>query len=202
MTTSAPFRPLRTGLIGSIVLGLAAGGHLAGGGHLPEPGILAALCALTIVPVAAVTRFRLSMPVLTGLLGAGQLWLHWAFCALSSATPVIVPESMAHGHAGHTVLAPELFGAAVMTHSAGYDWQMFAAHTVATLGTALVLARGEQALSVLASWLRPLAQLPPSCVIVPARIPGPCVAPIALPRDQLVRRMPERRGPPALLPAA
>lgn len=202
MTTSAPFRMLRTGLVGSIILGLTAGGHLAGGEHLPEPGILAALCALTILPVAAATRFRLSMPVLTGLLGAGQVWLHWAFCALSSSTPLTVRESMTHGHAGSTALALEMSGAATMTHAAGNDWQMFAAHAVATLGTSLVLARGDEALSVLAAWLRPLAQLPASCTIVPARVPGPCVGPVALPRDQLVRRMPERRGPPALVPAA
>lgn len=202
MTTSAPFRMLRTGLIGSIILGLAAGGHLAGGEHLPEPGILAALCALTILPVAAATRFRLSMPVLTGLLGAGQVWLHWAFCALSSASPVTVPESMTHGHAGTTALAPEMSGAVIMPHSAGNDWQMLAAHAVATLGTALVLARGEQALTMLVAWLRPLAQLPASCTILPGRVPGACVAPVALPWDQLVRRMPARRGPPALPPAA
>lgn len=113
-----------------------------------------------------------------------------------------VPESMTHGHAGHSALAPEILGPAMVTPSAGNDWQMLAAHTVATLGTALVLARGEEALSALAAWLRPLAQLPASCIIVPARIPGPCMAPLALPLDQLVRRMPERRGPPALLPAA
>ncbi|MGO4611145.1 hypothetical protein AB4142_32925, partial [Variovorax sp. 2RAF20] len=78
MMPRASFRLFRTGLIGSIVLGFAAGGHLGGGGLLPQPAILAALCAVTMVPVAALTRFRLSFPVLTGLLGAGQLWLHWA----------------------------------------------------------------------------------------------------------------------------
>jgi hypothetical protein len=49
MMPRASFRLFRTGLIGSIVLGFAAGGHLAGGGLLPQPAILAALCALTMV---------------------------------------------------------------------------------------------------------------------------------------------------------
>jgi hypothetical protein len=202
MTTRAPFRLLRTGFIGSIILGLAAGGHLAGGGRLPEPAILAALCALTILPVAVVTRFRLSLPVLTGLLGAGQAWLHWAFCALSDGAAPAAP--LVSGHTGHApaALAPETFSAAMPVHAAGNDWQMFAAHTVATLGTALVLARGEQALSALAAWLRPLVQLPAPTTIQPPRIPGPRLAPVVLPVDRLGRRLPTRRGPPALMPAA
>lgn len=200
MTTRAPFRLLRTGLIGSIILGLAAGGHLAGGGRLPEPAILAALCALTILPVAVVTRFRLSLPVLAGLLGAGQAWLHWAFSALSDGTPF----PLASKHAGHASAAPapETFSAAMPAHAAGNDWQMFAAHAVATLGTALVLARGEQALSALAAWLRPLVQLPAPTTIQPPRVPGPRLAPVVLPVDRLGRRLPTRRGPPALVPAA
>lgn len=39
----------------------------------PTPPILAALCAITMLPVAALTRFKLSFPVLTGLMGGGQL---------------------------------------------------------------------------------------------------------------------------------
>src|SRR6476619_2065349 len=73
--TRASFRLFRTGLIGSIIVALAAGGHLAGGGRLPEPAIVTALCAVAMVPVAVLTRVRLSFPALAGLLGAGQLWL-------------------------------------------------------------------------------------------------------------------------------
>jgi hypothetical protein len=201
--TSAPFRLLRTGLIGSIILGLAAGGHLAGGGSLPAPAILTALCALTMIPVAVFTRARLSMPVLAGLLGAGQLCLHWAFCALSpgasSAAPVL------SGHVGHvpSTPTPEAASALLSTHAAPSDWQMLAAHALATLGTALVLARGEQALWALAAWLRPLVQLPAPTTIQPPRAPAPGPAPAVLPRMvRGGRRLPSRRGPPALVPAA
>ena len=135
MTTRASFRLLRTGLIGSTILGLAAGGHLAGGGSLPEPVILVALCAVTVMPVSVLTKFRLSMPVLAGLLGAGQLWLHWAFHALSGAAPSAGPA--VSGHAHHTpVPALDSFGAAPSAQAAAGDWQMFAAHAVATLATA------------------------------------------------------------------
>lgn len=199
MTMRASFRLLRTGLITPIIFGLAAGGHLAGGGALPEPAILFALCALTVLPVSVLTKFRLSFPVLTGLLGAGQAWLHWAFHALSAAAPAGSP--VLSGHAQHSSGFPvDSFGAAT-SDDAG-DWQMFAAHAVATLATAVVLAGSEQALWVLAAWLRPLVRLPLPWAIVPARVPGPCTAPVGLPRDQLVRRMPARRGPPAMVRAA
>ncbi|WP_426301289.1 hypothetical protein [Arthrobacter sp. R-11] len=201
MTTRASFRLLRTGTIASIILGLAAGGHLAGGGVLPEPAILLGLCALTVLPVSVATKFHLSFPLLAGLLGAGQAWLHWALHALSTAAPLA-----ASPHSGHAAHAPGLLLEAVGdvpgTQAASGDWQMFLAHALATLVTAVVLARGEQALGALAAWLRPLAQLPEPCAIVPARIPGPCMAPVVLAHDQIVRRIPARRGPPAMMPAA
>lgn len=200
MTTSAPFRFLRTGLIGSIILGFAAGGHLAVGGELPPPAILTALCALTILPVAILTRVRLSLPALAGLLGAGQLCLHWAFCALSG-TSTAAP--LLSGHAGHVPLAPapETVSAIVSTHAAASDWQMLAAHTMAILGTALVLARGERALWALAAWLRPLVQLPAATVVQPLRAPSPRSSPNVRPRGLPCLRLPSRRGPPALVSA-
>lgn len=201
MTTSAPFRFLRTSLIGSIVLGLAAGGHLAGGGILPAPAILTALCALTILPVAILTRARLSLPAVAGLLGTGQLCLHWAFCALSGASTVAPLQSL---HAGHVPLAPasETVGAIASTHTAASDWQMFAAHAVATLGTSMLLARGEQALWALAAWLRPLIQLPAPAPLQLLRGPAPRAVPVLLPHGLRGLRLPSRRGPPALVPAA
>jgi hypothetical protein len=199
MTTRASYRLLRTGLITSTIVGLAAGGHVAGGGALPQPAILLALCALTVLPVSVLTKFRLSFPVLAGLLAAGQGWLHWAFQALSASVPAGSP--VASGHAQHATMLPmDSFGSAASAHTG--DWQMLAAHAVATVVTAFVLARGEQALWALAAWLRPLAQLSAPFAIIPARVPGPCVAPIVLPRDQLVRRMPARRGPPSMMHAA
>ena len=66
------------------------------------PGILAALCAVTMVPVAALTRFKLSLPVLIGLIGGGQAWLHWAFDAMSAEIPSAVSPALLSAHAGHT----------------------------------------------------------------------------------------------------
>ncbi|MFF1831945.1 hypothetical protein [Paenarthrobacter sp. NPDC058040] len=199
MKARASFRLLRTGLISLLIIGLASGGHLAGGGVLPEPVILLGLCALTVLPVAILTTFRLSFPVLAGLLGAGQAWLHWAFHSLSA---VSTGASSPGGHAHHAPGIPvDALGSAA-AGQASSDWQMFAAHALATVVTAVVLARGEGALAAVTAWLRPLAKLLEPFVIVPARVPGPVAAPIVLPRDQLVRRMPTWRGPPAMMPAA
>ncbi len=202
--TRASFRLFRTGLIGSLIVALAAGGHLAGGGRLPEPAIVTALCAVAMVPVAVLTRFRLNFISLAGLLGAGQLWLHWSFGALSTAAPESVPAGMANNHPGHAaaVIPPEMIHPSMAVSAAGMDGAMFAAHAVATLGTALLLARGERALSALGSWLRPLVQLPEPVSVVPTRVPGPCAAILTLPRVRVGRLLPTRRGPPELSPAA
>ena len=217
MMTRASFRLFRTGLIGSVIVALAAGGHLAGGGRLPEPAIVAALCAVALVPVAILTRFRLSFPVLAGLLGAGQWWLHWSFGALSAAAlPALPPRTagMAAGHAGHTtagatqgVLDASLAAPGAGMDRAGLDGAamdgaMFASHAVATVVTALLLARGERALATLASWFRPLLRLPEPLALVPARVPGPVPAPAVRPAERAGRRLPARRGPPRTAPAA
>ena len=203
MLPRASFRLFRTALIGSIVVGFSAGGHLAAGGRLPEPVILAALCAVSMIPVAALTRFRLTFPALTGLLGAGQLWLHWAFGALQPVSPATAPQPLTTGHAQHsgTVLAAEAFVGATPAHAAS-DSLMFAAHALATLATALIMARGEQALGILASWLVPLGRRPEPVGMVPARVPGPCAVPAILPPDGPGLRLPSLRGPPAFAPAA
>ncbi len=208
MLTRASFRLFRTGLIGSVIVALAAGGHLAGGGRLPEPAIVTALCAVALVPVAVLTRFRLTFPVLAGLLGAGQVWLHWSFSALSAAAPAGLPARMAGtGHPGHANQAvagvpPEVLDASLavpgaLVPGAGTDAAMFAAHAAATLVTALLLARGERALAALADWFRPLLQRPEPGTVLPARVPGPVPAGTVLPAERAGRRLPARRGPPA-----
>jgi hypothetical protein len=199
----ASFWLFRTGLIGSVVLGLAAGGHLAGGGQLPALPVLAALCAVTMVPVAALTRFRLSSPALIGLLGAGQFWLHTAFGALSEGLAPSGSLALLAGHAGHaeTTIPHETFTLAAPAHAAAPDALMFAAHAVATLVTALLLARGERALGVLSDWLRPLFQAPEPVIVLPVRRPGRGAVAVLLPPSRRGLRLPSRRGPPMLVAA-
>lgn len=201
MMPRASFRLLRTGLIVSIIVGLAAGGHLAAGGTLPEPAVLFAVCALAVLPVSVLSRYRLSFPVLVGVLGAGQAWLHWAFHTLSTSVPLGGPGVTGHGQ--HLAALPvDVLGAAQNASADGYGTLMFLAHAAATLVTAIVLSRGEQALWTMAAWLRPLVQLPAVSALVPARVPSPCYPPLVLPLDQAIVSLPAPRGPPAMLSAA
>ena len=199
----ASFRLFRSGLSGSIIRGRAAGGHLAGGGQLPMPAILAGLCAVTMVPVAALTRFKLSLPVLIGLLGGGQAWLHWAFDAMSAGTsaagsPALLSAVPLSEHAGHApaALNHEALMLAAPAHGSAPDGLMFTAHAVATLVAALLLARGERALGALADWLSPLFWDAEPAVIVPVRVPRPHFAAALLPPTHHSVRLPSRRGPP------
>ena len=75
---------------------------------------------------------------------------------------------------------------------------MLAAHALATLGCALLLAKGEAALWALAGWLRPLAGLPVTVTLddvepVFAVFPTPA----APHRPWRNLRQDSRRGPPS-----
>ena len=104
-------------------------------------------------------------------------------------------------HSG-TVLAAEAFAGATPATCSASDGLMFAAHAVATLATALIMARGERALGLLASWLRPLVRRPEPASIVPARVPGPCAVPAILPPGGPRAALADPAGPPAFALAA
>lgn len=202
----ASFRLFRTGLIGSVVLSLAVGGHLAGGGLLPAFSVLAALCGVTMIPIAALTRSRLSFPVLNGLIGAGQLWLHWAFEALSAGNPPTVPAAMLASHGDHlhraaTHVVSETLAVSARAHALAPESLMFASHAAATLVTALLLARGERALEIVAGWLEPLLRRPEPAAILPDRVPGPCFPAVVRRASRPGLRLPAWRGPPILAAA-
>jgi hypothetical protein len=145
----------------TVILTLAAGAHLAGGGELPAPAILLAVLALTALASTTATRLRLGFPAMAALLGGGQLGLHKLFTAFGPPGVGTAPAAAAP-HEGHLpgpgILAP----AAAHLHEADAATGplMLAAHALATLGCALLLAKGEAALWALAAWLRPLAALP------------------------------------------
>jgi hypothetical protein len=74
---------------------------------------------------------------------------------------------------------------------------MLAAHVLATLFCALLLAKGEAALWALAAWLRPLTALPRAVApdgVAPALAAFPTLAAPLRPWRNL--RQDSRRGPP------
>lgn len=206
----APFRLLRTWLVGATIIGLAAGAHLLGGGTLPAPGIMVGILALHMLCSTVATKFKLSIPAMAGLLGSSQIVLHQAFDALShGAHATGVGGAAAAGHHGMTAEAhaASLLAAAApladpatasLGHAAGMSGWMLAAHIAATLAAAGLLAYGESALWALAGWLRPLCQRAAVIRLIPVQDARPRIVPRPLPRLPWRNLRPNtRRGPPS-----
>jgi len=196
----APFHALRSGAIALVIVVLAAGAHVIGGGSLPMAPVLLALVALTALATTLATRFKLNAVTMAALLGSGQLALHEAFTALG---PVAAGTQGTAHHLGSEPLNPALNTVSEHTHQLGttFGALMLIAHVVATLGSALVLAKGEDALWQLAAWLRPLVSLPtllfrPDAGASPVAVGAPEVF---IPRPWRNLRQDSRRGPPAVV---
>ncbi|MFE4194494.1 hypothetical protein ACFRJ9_01385 [Paenarthrobacter sp. NPDC056912] len=194
----APFHALRSGAISLVIVLLAAGAHVVGGGSLPTAPVLVALLALTALAATLATRFKLNFLSMAALLGSGQLALHEAFTALG---PISTTAPGTNHHLGAEPLSPALDVAATHTHELGttFGALMLMGHVLATLTSALILAKGEDALWQLAAWLRPLVALP-ALLFRPDAGASPVVADapaVFTPRPWRNLRQDSRRGPPA-----
>ncbi|WP_120522722.1 hypothetical protein [Arthrobacter celericrescens] len=195
-----PFHALRSGALALAVLSLAAGAHVIAGGTLPAFPVLLALLALTALATTLATRFKLGLPAVAALLGGGQVLLHEAFTALGPVAAGPVAEAP---HVHHAVQLPVIGDAAQHLHGldTSLGWFMLAAHVLATAASALLFAKGEQALWQLASWLRPLWRVL-ALLFVPdagtrrARAGAPSAF---TPRPWRNLRQDSRRGPPAVV---
>jgi hypothetical protein len=195
-------RVIRTVAITAVIVGLAATAHVAGGGAVPRPLGTAGVVLGTAYVCGWLARRRLSATAIAALLVAGQWTLHHAFDLLQ--TSVCVPAGRSLHSATHVAEAGCVPGpvTAVEAHAVTPSWLMLAAHAVATVVTAVVLATGERALWSLCGLLaalRPALPRPlPAVVAGPA--PVPHAAPPARPRRAVLLRVSPRRGPPAPLP--
>jgi hypothetical protein len=193
-----PFHFLRASAVATAILTLAAGAHLAGGGALPAPTVMLAVLAFTALGSTTATRLRLGFPAVAALLAGGQLALHEVFTAAS--IPAAAGSGTTAPHASHSPPAVAL--PPVLDHIYGAEATtgplMLAAHVLATLGTALLLAKGEDALWALAAWLRPLLALPRPAACDGGAAPLVPFAPFAVPlRPWRNLRQDSRRGPPS-----
>ncbi|MDQ0924952.1 hypothetical protein QF038_003460 [Pseudarthrobacter sp. W1I19] len=191
-----PFHFLRASTVATVILALASGAHLAGGGELPAPVILLAVLALTTLASTTATRLQLGFPAMAALLGSGQLALHEVFTAFGAPGPAGGAPTLHAGHLAGADVLPAALGHAHAAEPASGPL-MLAAHAVATLVCALLLAKGEEALWALATWLRPLAALPHA--VAPDAVPTafasfPTAAAPRPPWRNL--RQDSRRGPP------
>jgi hypothetical protein len=183
---------LRAGGVAGAVLALAAGAHLAGGGELPGPALLLAVAVVLGALTLLLAGRRFSWPVLSGLLGGGQVALHELFdtCSGVSAQTVAV---VSHGHHQSLVAWGDVSSGAESATPA-----MTLGHVLATAVTTLVLLHGEHVLWSLWAWLRPLVRvllrLLRFVVARPVQYPA---ATVPRPRS-VVRRRVRRRGPPGV----
>ncbi|WP_422934736.1 hypothetical protein [Sinomonas sp. P47F7] len=203
----ALFRLSRAATVAGATVFLAAGAHTAAGGALPDPLILAGVLALVLAGVMPLSTRKISAPVMVAVLSVTQFALHEAFGILSetsASAPALAPGA-AHvhmlgaagsGYGGHTAGAH-----ALSAHTLSDSPAMLAAHAIATLATALLLAKGEAALWALLAWLRPLVRLLAAAVLHPTPA-VPAFTEELLPRVWRSLRLPALRGPPAAFAVA
>jgi hypothetical protein len=154
---------------------LAVAAHGVGGGHVPDTALVALLTLVVArAGCALAARRRGGMPVLL-ILGMSQAAAH------------IVLGDVVAGHAAH--------------HSVVPLWPMLFAHLVATIVTAALLTRADQAISCAGSAVAALL----AAIHVPTAAPVAPVGHAAVPAvvfghgqviDVMLQRVCGRRGPP------
>lgn len=188
-------RMIRSAVTAGVVFLLASGAHIAGGAALPDPLILGTLAMTTVLAVTILSRRKLSLPSVLGVLGAGQVLLHHAFSTLTS-TAACAPATRAHFGPQQVHCVPAGGMEHVHAFSLFDNPLMFAAHAAAVGATALMLYYGETALELAAQWLRPLLALPRLVVFPPlADLPVFPDAPVRSYLEPLLTVRP-LRGPP------
>ena len=194
-------RLVRVAALGGSSLLLATAAHLVGGGQLPTTAWLLVLTVLLGMVATTLTARRVRLSTLMLVLGVEQVGLHAALAWMSVPPPDAGCGSW-HSAAHHVAAAatcpsgsgePAAGGAGSVT---GPGLLMWAAHTVAVVLTAVLLARGEAWLWQIADRLHAVAHAAPACrarrrrtvavtplsLARPSRLPDPAAAPRGPPR--------------------
>jgi hypothetical protein len=207
--TRGATRLARAAAFGVVTLALASGAHVAAGGALPSMMVLALLAVPLMMAALVLTSRRCGPVLLLGSLTAAQVLAHEVLMALTSHVPVAMFPAELGAHHGAQALvsgqmsahsASALEGAAVGV-AGGWSVTMQVAHVLATLVTALLLARGEQALWQLAARLLPAL---PGKPLMPGDAPLRAAVLVSVPalRPSVVSGGPGLRGPPVRFAAA
>ena len=203
--TRGATRLARAAAFGVSTLVLTIGAHVAAGGRLPSAGVLVALALPLTVAAMFLTGRRCGPAVLLGSLATAQVLLHGSFMALTAHAPVDLSSAgLGAQHGAHALLQMPAHAASAMGDAAGAGGRsvtMQVAHVVATVITALVLARGEQALWQMVSRLLPTL---PGRSLLPGHESLQAAALVSVPvlRPTLVSGGMGLRGPPVLFAAS
>lgn len=210
-------RIARAAAFGVATLTLATGAHVSAGGATPSLMVLTGLSLPLIMAAIILTGRRCGPLAVLLALSAGQVLLHEALTMFSSrGSDELLTAAAGVQHAGHALMAGPMWAHSAATNGFGAgtvpiagapmagagDWSltMMAMHAVATVVTALLLARGEQALWQLVARLLPTLPCTPRLISC-----GPRQAPVLLSvpavRPSLVSCGSVLRGPPAGFPA-
>lgn len=202
----------RAAAFGVATAALASGAHVSAGGALPAVPVLAFLTLPLTMAAVILTSRKCGLALLLSSLTAAQVLLHETLMALTAHVPgeMFAAEVGAHHGvqslvsgqvSGHSASAMgSAMGDVALTGADGWSGAMKAAHVVATIVTALLLARGEQALWQLVARLLPTLPRRPRLLSC-----GPRQTPVLLSvpalRPCLVSGGSGLRGPPAGFPA-
>ncbi|MEV4224850.1 MFS transporter [Nonomuraea sp. NPDC049725] len=181
MSSSLPFRLIRTAVFAGVCLGLGVVAHVFGGGNVTGSALVAGFAAAFCLALPVAGRER-GAYVIMPLLGTAQAVLHVLFSLAHAGSAA---EAVAHvAHASSSGLVPGL--------------GMLVAHGWATALTALWLARGEAALWGLLRRLvtRLLAVLLP-VLDTPFSAPRTVEPPVL--RSAVLRHVVSLRGPPRVV---
>lgn len=202
-TTSGAVRFARALVVAAVVVAMACGAHVLGGGALPAGIVVAALGALVLAGSVALTGRRVGRVVAVVALGVAQLALHAALSVFEGfGCTALVPTGAHAGmdHAAHaaylatTGCAPAGGHATLMPMLGA--WAMVVAHGLAVVACALVVAGTDRALEWLAAWLRPLVER-----LAGVTLPAWAELPVAVDHDSFERQtwrgVVPLRGPPA-----
>jgi hypothetical protein len=177
---------------------LAAAAHVAGGEPVsPLVAVLAVPAVTALMNLLA--RRRRGLPTLLPALAGTQLVLHEVFMTTAGSGSCHSDAAAMSGMPGMTTAVTMHCSMPMTQH--GWSTAMLLTHGIATVLTAVVLARGEAAVWTLAQWLG-LPTLPaPSAPQWPARPPAPLTR---SPRPATSAPITSftRRGPPARALAA
>jgi hypothetical protein len=141
--TTGRSRLLRGTVLGLASMMLACGAHLWAGGHLPDVAVLAILGAIVGSTAVVLTGRRCNFAVLLAALAVEQPLLHYA---LTETTRCVDAPAFAGSHAGARALVCHPAAgltADVAASGPAPHAPMLAAHIIATLLTAWMLASGE-----------------------------------------------------------
>jgi hypothetical protein len=204
--TRGATRIARAAAFGVATLMLATGAHILAGGALPSLMVLAGRALPLTMAAVILTSRRCGPLLLLGSLAAAQVLLHESLMAFAAPAD-LAPAGLGAHHGAHALLSgpisahstsamDSVIGGVPIPGAGGWSVTMTATHVVATVVTALVLARGEQALWQLVSRLLPALPCIPRLLSCGPR-QTPVLVSVSALRPSLVSGGSGLRGPPA-----